>query len=476
MALKGPIGLLIFTTVLLAGCATPHAGQMTPEAQSLYAARTSLSDGSRADPKGAGNVLSELLKRPVNGDAAVQIALLNNPRVTGIYARIGFAEADLYDAARLSNPILGYTRLTSGSDGSKVDWSLSQNFTELLFLRYRRAGAESQALLAKQQVARELLDLEAEVRAADVRFIGSRTIAAMRGRVAQTTRVSAAYAQQLFDAGNISAVQLARMQEAATLAEAGALRARSNETTDRNALLTMLGLTSDTPVDLAGDYALPAAGDLKVEEISRSAADNRLDLLSAREALRFATLAQLHARRWRWLGDTSIGIARERDGAIGAVPAETLSGPSVSVALPIFNQGQGTVSRAQAAVTQLNANVRSLELSIANEVPSRMAALEAAQKTAVLYREQILPTQKLIVEESQKQQNYMLIGTFELLAAKQHQIEGYEAYIDALRDYWLAHIDLVRTTGGRFPGLATAPDGRAIEPLAYNTIDSGEHP
>ena len=468
--------MAVIMAALLAGCATPRAAQMAPVAQGLYAARTALPNAPTGNLKGVSNDFSELLKRPVNGDAAVQIALMNNPRVSAIYARLGFAEADLYDAARLSNPTLGYTRLTGGSDAGKVDWSLSQNFTELLFLRYRRAGAESQALLAKQQVARELLDLEAEVRAADVRYIGSRTIAAMRERVAQTTRVAATYAQQLFDAGNISALQLARMQEAATLAATNELRAKAIETSDRNTLLTVMGLTSDAKVDLVGEYPLPAKVDLQAGDVGTWAAGNRLDLLSAREALRFAALAQTHARRWRWLGDTSIGIARERDGAVGPVPAETLTGPSASIALPIFNQGRGTLSRAQAAVEQLNANVRSLEVSIANEVPSRIAALEAAQKSVVLFREQVLPTQKRIVEESQKQQNYMLIGAFELLAAKQHQIEGYEAYIDALRDYWLAHVDLLRATGGRFPGSVSSPDSQTLEPLVFNSTAAGDRP
>lgn len=476
MVLKGRVGVVFALAVVLAGCATPRAAQMTSEAQALYAAGTSVAIAPQAIHKKSAELLSELLKQPVDGDAAVQIALLNNPRVAAIYARIGFAEADLYDAARLSNPTLGYTRLTSGSEASKTDWSLSQNFTELLFLGFRRAGAESQALLAKQQVARELLDLEAEVRAADVRFIGSRTVAAMRDRVAQTARVSATYAQQLFDAGNISALQLARMKEAASLAEAGALRARAAETSDRSALLTAMGLKLDASPELVGAYRMPEAAVLKIDDVSHWASDHRLDLLSAREALHFATVTQAHARRWRWLGDTSIGIARETDGAIGTVPAETLTGPTASLALPIFNQGRGTFTRAQSAVEQLKANVQALEVSIDNEVPARVAALDAAQKSVVLYQGQVLPTQKLIVEESQKQQNYMLIGTFELLAAKQHQFDGFEAYIDALRDYWLARIDLARVAGGRIPGLDAATPGQPVDPLASNDVVSGERP
>ena len=46
--------------------------------------------------------------RPVDADVAVQIALLENPRVQSIYSRLGLARADPYDAARLSNPGLGY--------------------------------------------------------------------------------------------------------------------------------------------------------------------------------------------------------------------------------------------------------------------------------------------------------------------------------------------------------------------------------
>ena len=473
---KRPVGLLVIVTVLLSGCATPRVAQMTSEAQTLYSVRTSGASSAEADPKRSGELLADLLKRPVDEDAAVHIALLNNPKVVSFYSRIGVADADLYDAARLSNPVLGYTRLTGDSHASKVDWSLSQNFTELLFFRFRKAGAESQALLAKQQVARDLLDLEAEVRAADVRFIGSRTIAAMRERVAQNTRVAAAYAQQLFEAGNISALQLARMQETASLAAGSALRAKAFEVADRNSLLTTMGLKSSVSVDLVGDFQLPVPATLGADDVSQWAAENRLDLLSAREALRFATVAQSHARRWRWLGDTSIGVARERDAATGLATAETITGPSASIAIPIFNQGRGTLGRARSVREQLEANVRFLEVSIANEVPSRIAALEAAQKSVSLYREQIIPTQKLIVDESRKQQNFMLIGTFELLAAKQHQVEGYEAYIDALRDYWLARIDLLRATGGRFPGMSAATDPKLIEPMASNSIDSGESP
>lgn len=457
----------------LSGCATARVEQLRDNTDHLYAARSSLPTSPAREPKEGG--WADFLARPVDADVAVQMALLKNPQVTAIYSRLGFARAELYDAARLSNPVLGYVGII-GSDARKTDWSVSQNFTELLFHRFRVAGAESQVLVTEQQVARNLLDLEATVRAAHVRYVGSRTLASMRDRVATSTRVAATYAQQLFDAGNISNLQLARMREAAHLAHTDLVRARAVETADRNALLTLLGLGSDEAVTFVGDYALPDSQLPQIADVRAWALENRLDLLSAREALRFASRSETHTRRWRWLGESNIGIAAERERATGASAAETLIGPSASLAIPIFNQGVGSLDRAHATVETLTSDVKTLELSISNDIATRVAALGAAREAVALYRESLVPLQRAIVEESQKQQNYMLIGAFDLLAAKQHQYDGYEAYVGALRDYWLAYVELIRATGGRYPGSKSGSDGQRMEPLAAIEARPGEHP
>lgn len=467
---------LPFAVLAVAGCTTPRVEQLRRESNALYVAHSTGPAEEGIGREGKAGLVDDLLGRPLDADRAVQIALLKNPRVASIYSRLGFAQAELYDAARLSNPVLGYVGLAGSGNARKTDWSLSQNFSELLFLRFRKAGAESAKFLTERRVAKDLLDLEADVRAAHVHYVGSHTMASMRDRVATNTQVAATYAQQLFDAGNISKLQLARMQEAADIAKGEALRAHAIETADRNALLTLMGLGSEESVQLVGDYSLPGVDIPNAKDLRAWALENRLDLLSAREALRFATIASTHAHHWRWLGETNIGIASERDGPYGPVPSETLVGPSASLSVPIFNQGAGSIARAQATIDMLKADVQSLELTIGNDIATRVAALESAREAVALYRERLVPVQRTIVEESQKQQNYMLIGTFELLAAKQHQYEGYDAYIGALRDYWLATIDLVRATGGRFPGLQVIPGERNVEPLAAIESISGERP
>ena len=50
----------------------------------------------------------------------------------------------------------------------------------------------------------------------------------------------------------------------------------------------------------------------------------------------------------------------------------------------------------------------------------------------------------------------MLVGAFQLLQAKQAEIEAGVEYIDALRDYWVARTQLEQVESGRTARMATA--------------------
>jgi hypothetical protein len=45
----------------------------------------------------------------------------------------------------------------------------------------------------------------------------------------------------------------------------------------------------------------------------------------------------------------------------------------------------------------------------------------------------------------------MLIGVFELIQAKVAEYDAYQAYLEAVRDYWLARVELARVVGQRLP-------------------------
>ena len=49
------------------------------------------------------------------------------------------------------------------------------------------------------------------------------------------------------------------------------------------------------------------------------------------------------------------------------------------------------------------------------------------------------------------QYNAMQIGIFQLLRDREQQIETGVAYVEALREYWLARADLEQLSSGRLP-------------------------
>jgi hypothetical protein len=59
---------------------------------------------------------------------------------------------------------------------------------------------------------------------------------------------------------------------------------------------------------------------------------------------------------------------------------------------------------------------------------------------------------KRISDENLLRYNGMLIGPFELLADSREQVASITAYVESLRDYWVADTNLQTALTGRSPG------------------------
>ena len=82
----------------------------------------------------------------------------------------------------------------------------------------------------------------------------------------------------------------------------------------------------------------------------------------------------------------------------------------------------------------------------------------------------MLPLRNEIVEQTQLQYNAMQLGPFQLLIAKQQQIDAGAAYIRALRDYWLARTELDQLLNGRMPAVQAAI---SLEPSSTSSPAGG---
>ena len=66
----------------------------------------------------------------------------------------------------------------------------------------------------------------------------------------------------------------------------------------------------------------------------------------------------------------------------------------------------------------------------------------AARQRIARLSDETIPLREQIVARTQEQVNYMLVGVFDLIRAKQDEYDAYQLYLEAIRDYWLARIDL----------------------------------
>ena len=86
----------------------------------------------------------------------------------------------------------------------------------------------------------------------------------------------------------------------------------------------------------------------------------------------------------------------------------------------------------------------------------------AARDLALYYERELLPQRTRILDLTLRQYNAMFKGAYDLLLAKQAEVEAEQARLDAWRDYWIARARLERAAGGTLPS-GEAKDASAAQ-------------
>lgn len=421
----------------------------------------------------------QALAVPLTAETAVQLALLHNPELRRETARLGFAAAEVYDAGRLANPVFSLAHLSgdssAGAQVPQLTLGIAFNFANLLFLPANTRYAEAQFEAAKLSVAAAALDLAAEVEKAWYAAVGADQLAQMREATARAQRASATLAQRYFDAGNISARELAMEQVSASQAQLASISARAEAVDAHQALNRLMGLSaSQSAWTLDARLAEPLAAVDDASDLKNLALEQRLDLAALRQNAQAIAARYGLTRRTRLVNGLEIGAERERDfdGAMNA-------GPTLALELPLFNWGGGRIAAIQAALEQAEAELDAGVLDVSHQVQRAADRVAAQRQLAAEYRRALIPQQEAVVAQAQKEQNYMLIGVFELILAKQQEYEAYAGYIEAVRDYWIARAELARAVGRDLPG-ADTPAQPTLDPAQWlkpqgDVVDHSQH-
>ncbi|MCI1709700.1 MAG: TolC family protein [Chiayiivirga sp.] len=434
----------VAAALLLAGCASLPRDRGYAETSALLEQRVGVAPDATS---WATPTRPEIPSEPLSAERALALAYVYNPQVRETYARLGLGRAELEDARRIANPTFEFARLNSDEDDHpRITRSLSVGFTDLLLLPARKRFAQAELTRLQNEVAAELLELSVEVESAWYEAVGARQVADMREMVAKAAETSAALAQRFFDAGNITRLQLEQERAAATQARIEATRAIADALKARSELAGRVGLPSEGAWTLERQLPAPPATALAAADLTPRALEQRLDLLAAQQALAQREDMLGVTRRWRWLGELEVGYEQEREGE-----DSVSQGPTLSLELPIFNQGQGAMAKAQAELIQARAELDAMTLRVHNDALLGVQTLNVAREVAEQYRTTLIPAREAIVARTQEEVNYMLVGVFELILAKREEYDAYQEYLEAVRDYWVARAELRGVVGGALP-------------------------
>lgn len=448
-------GLLAF----VAGCSslTPDAG--FSDVQTAVMERTKVEpQWARSDTDAARSreVVRKLLAGPLTPDSAVQIALLNNRGLQAIYADVGIAEADVVQAGRLRNPGFSFTRLRRADD-IDIERVFLFDILSLVTMPLRTEIERRRFELTKNRVSAEVLRVAADTRRAWYSTVAARESERYAGQVKDAAEAGAELARRMAAAGNFSRLDHAREQVFYAEATAQVARARQAAMSERERLIQLMGLWGeDTRLSLPERLPDLPKGARELKDIEQTALAQRLDVKGALQEAQSLAAALGLSRATGFLNVLEVGFQRNSE---TASPRQT--GYEIELRLPIFDWGDARVARAEYTYMQAVNRAADLAVRARSEVRESYHGYRTAYDLARHYRDEIVPLRRRISEENVLRYNGMLIGVFELLADARQQIASVNAYIDALRDFWMAetHLDLALT--GTSPGAMGAGGARA---------------
>jgi cobalt-zinc-cadmium efflux system outer membrane protein len=390
-----------------------------------------------------------MMRKPLSADEAVQIALLNNRMLQATYEDLGVAQADLVQAGLLKNPVFsaGVRFPFKSPKKTYLDLSVEEDFIDVFFVPARKKLATTAFDQAKSRVTSSVLQLAADTRTAYFAYQAAEQMRDLRKTVLEAQSASFDVAKRLHEAGNTTELNLLTEQSQYDQARLALAMSEAEVSDAREHLTELMGLWgADTAWTVDG--RLPELPEAEVDPhgLEALAIRQRADLRAAQQDVLVQAETLGFTKDTRFLTSLNLGPEAEHE-----TDGQWRLGPSLSLPVPIFDQGQATVARADALFRQSQQRYFAMAVSIRSQVRAARTRMYNARDRVEFYRRDVLPVQEKLVQQTQLQYNGMLLGVFQLLQVRREQIEAGSEYIDAMRDYWTARTDLERAVGGHLP-------------------------
>lgn len=428
-------------------------------------------------------------------DTAVEFALSNNRSLRADLEVIGQAKADLVQAGLLSNPILSImTGFPEGGGRADIAFGLSKDLADLWLIPSRKRAAQAMVQQRVLSFTDTAIALLAEVKTNYYALQYQSVATDLQQQNLRILQESMEIAQARLRAGDTTQLDVNLVRARYVEAENDLLQLRADFRLTQRTLMRLMGV-SRAPDDWSAE---PLPSDVPSAKLSTAEADlvevallQRLDVQAARWEVE-AAVAEFEQQRRRVIPSLSLGLSGERferraspdrdvlaDTARASIASGTLTapeiqsaserrqersqeidfilGPSIEVPLPIFDQNQAQIAKAQFRARELQQRYEEMEQRVAEAVRAAFTQRRLAEDRTRLYHDTLVPLQEANLELARIAYQAGRESILTVLLAQESLIQTRLAYAAAVRDLSISAANLERQLAGRIPELSATP-------------------
>ena len=438
----------ICLTMLLTACATVKTDHEWERVRAITKERTGeeiIWEESPREELEIQHEIEELTADGLSRQEATRIALINNRGLQRTFEEIGISKSDLVQAGLFTNPSLeAIFRFPSGGGRSNVEAAVFFSLSDFWQIPLRKKVAAAQMEATIIQVAEAVLETTAKAKSAYDAVFYLSEIERKTHEVLQKVQETKNQVAKRRDFGFASDQDLYLAEIMVIEAEMEAERLRSDLAIARAHLNRVLGLgPSQADYQILHMDPEPIDFLLLPEDVVAYALRNRLDIRLAQ--FRISEIeSRVELERMRVLKHVGVGASYERE------PGGTdLSGPAIDIQIPLFDQNQARISKAQYQLRQAHKNLEALEGQIREEVLSDIERIAFLQIRAQKLRDKIIPLREKAVSYAETWVKSMQLHSLHLLEAQKGLLKSHRDYLQTLMALRHAVVDLELHLGGR---------------------------
>ena len=421
------------------------------------------------DAAAAKERVGRLLKRPLNANGAMEVALRSNRGLQAAYNRLGIAEAIMVRESLPPNPNISLGGV-AGPLSSEIEGAIAADILALATLPARADIAADRFEAARLEAAEATLSVATQARRAYYRAVGARELVRVMEQAEAAATTAAKLSRQLGETGAMPKLDQARDQLFHAEIAAKLASARQSASSERERLVRALGLWgADLSFVLPDALPNPPAHSRDMPKVEQEAVERRLDLQIARKKLDALAKSLGLAQSTRYVDLFQLS-------GLGLITRENVNGDKVTfntagaggaIEIPIFDLGETRVRESEQRWLEAVNLLAQKAVEVRSEAREAYLAYRATHEIARHHQREIMPLHAIISDETLRRYNTMIVDVFALLEDARRRVVATGAAVEAKQDFWLADIDLRAAVAGG--GVARSRDDKPSSPSIAET-------